>query len=65
MALQIFILILVLISFFSDPLHTCLGLGGLSLIGEPGLALLHPALNITQRAADHLQEIHKRWTAGS
>ena len=46
---------------FSDPLHTYLGLCGLALMGEPGLATVHPALNISQRAADHLFNIHKKW----
>ncbi|PVD19709.1 hypothetical protein C0Q70_20200 [Pomacea canaliculata] len=44
-----------------DPLHTYLGLCGLSLIGEPGLLTLHAALNISQRAADHLGDLHRRW----
>lgn len=46
---------------WADPLHTYLGLCGLSLIGEPGLASIHPALNITQRAVDHLDDLHRKW----
>jgi hypothetical protein len=45
----------------SDPLHTYLGICGLALIGEPGLATVHPALNISQRAADHLYDLQKQW----
>ncbi|XP_043276987.1 geranylgeranyl transferase type-1 subunit beta [Venturia canescens] len=45
----------------SDPLHTYLGLGGLSLLGEPGLQPMNAALNISNRAYAHLKEIHKRW----
>ena len=51
----------VYVCVFSDPLHTYLGLCGLALMGEPGLATVHPALNISQRAADHLFNIHKKW----
>lgn len=42
-----------------DPMHTCLSLCGLSLIGEETLNPINPALNITIRAANflkHLQE---------
>lgn len=41
-----------------DPLHTYLGLCGLSLNGEEGLAPVHAALNISQRAAQWLDKIH-------
>ncbi|KAL8610793.1 hypothetical protein ACOMHN_016776 [Nucella lapillus] len=44
-----------------DPLHTYLGLCGLALMGEPGLATVDPALNISQRAADHLTNVQKLW----
>ncbi|XP_015524533.2 geranylgeranyl transferase type-1 subunit beta [Neodiprion virginianus] len=44
-----------------DPLHTYLGLCGLSLLGEPGLQAVNAALNISQSAFDHLEEIHKIW----
>lgn len=44
-----------------DPLHAYLGLCGLSLIGEPGLRKVHPALNITQRAFQHLQQLQQTW----
>ena len=37
------------------------GLGGLSLLGEPGLQSMNAALNISNRAYAHMQEIHKRW----
>ncbi|MEQ2177534.1 hypothetical protein GOODEAATRI_004554, partial [Goodea atripinnis] len=44
-----------------DPLHAYLGLCGLSLIGEPDLRKVHPALNITQRAFQHLQQLQQTW----
>ncbi|KAI4501095.1 hypothetical protein M0802_003898 [Mischocyttarus mexicanus] len=45
----------------SDPLHTYLGLCGLSLLGEPGLSSINAALNISERAYRHLQKIHETW----
>ncbi|XP_015118002.1 geranylgeranyl transferase type-1 subunit beta [Diachasma alloeum] len=45
----------------ADPLHTYLGLSGLSLLGEPGLQPLNAALNISSRAYAHLKELHKKW----
>ncbi|CAG5135083.1 unnamed protein product [Candidula unifasciata] len=47
-----------------DPLHTYLGLGGLALIGEPGLGPIFPALNMSQRAYDHLANLHQQWKEG-
>lgn len=47
-----------------DPLHTYLGLCGLSLIGEPGLSPIFPALNMSQRAYDHLANLHRQWREG-
>ncbi|XP_046739318.1 geranylgeranyl transferase type-1 subunit beta [Diprion similis] len=44
-----------------DPLHTYLGLCGLSLLGEPGLQAVNAALNISQSAFARLEEIHKIW----
>lgn len=44
-----------------DPMHTYLGLGGLSLIGENGLNEIMPSLNISMRAYDHLKSLHKKW----
>ncbi|KAG8011952.1 Geranylgeranyl transferase type-1 subunit beta [Nibea albiflora] len=44
-----------------DPLHAYLGLCGLSLIGEPNLRKVHAALNITQRAFQHLQQLQQTW----
>lgn len=44
-----------------DPLHAYLGLCGLSLIGEPSLRKVHAALNITQRAFQHLQQLQQTW----
>lgn len=41
-----------------DPMHTCLSLCGLSLIGEDSLNPINPVLNITVRATDHLKRIN-------
>lgn len=48
-------------SWLPDPLHAYLGLCGLSLIGEPTLRKVHPALNVTQRAFQHLQQLQQTW----
>lgn len=42
-----------------DPMHTCLSLCGLSLIGEKELNSINPVLNITIRAANYLKKIQK------
>ncbi|XP_076066537.1 geranylgeranyl transferase type-1 subunit beta [Oratosquilla oratoria] len=44
-----------------DGLHTYLGMSGLSLFGEDGLQPVNPALNISQRAHEHLLSLHKGW----
>lgn len=44
-----------------DPLHTYLGLCGLSLMREKGLLEINPALNVTTRAARHLKQLHDIW----
>lgn len=41
-----------------DPMHTCLSLCGLSLIGEEHLNPINPALNITVRAANYLKQLN-------
>ncbi|CAH0385452.1 unnamed protein product [Bemisia tabaci] len=41
-----------------DPLHSCLGLCSLSLMKVERLLEIHPALNVTQRAHNHLQKLH-------
>jgi len=38
-----------------------IGLCGLSLLRQPGLCSINPELNISQRAYEHLQRIHKKW----
>jgi len=45
-----------------DPMHTCLSLCGLSLIGEENLNPINPALNITVRAANYLKQIQGNYT---
>nr|XP_022333798.1 geranylgeranyl transferase type-1 subunit beta-like isoform X1 [Crassostrea virginica] len=44
-----------------DTLHAYLGLGGLSLLGEEGVLPMHAALNISQRASEHLKNLHATW----
>ena len=48
------------ICFFADPMHTYLGLCGLSLNGEENIGELNAALNISQRAANWLQKIQRK-----
>ncbi|XP_066589698.1 geranylgeranyl transferase type-1 subunit beta [Prorops nasuta] len=48
-------------NYLPDPLHTYLGLCGLSLMGEPALSEIHAALNVSQRAYEHLLEVQKTW----
>lgn len=44
-----------------DMLHTYLGISGLSLKNEKLTTSVFPALNISQRAAEHLFKLHKEW----
>ncbi|KAM6965172.1 geranylgeranyl transferase type-1 subunit beta [Aplochiton taeniatus] len=44
-----------------DPLHAYFGICGLSLLGEPSLRKVHPALNISHRAFEHLQQLQRAW----
>lgn len=37
------------------------GLCGLSLMKTEGLLEVHPALNVSQRAHEHLDNLHKSW----
>lgn len=46
---------------YTDPMHTYLGLAGLSLIGENGLLEIEPRLNISKRAYEHLKTLHETW----
>ncbi|XP_054286396.1 geranylgeranyl transferase type-1 subunit beta [Macrosteles quadrilineatus] len=48
---------------YADPMHTYLGLSGLSLMGEEGLQEVHAALNITQRAVAHLKTVQDQWAS--
>ena len=45
---------------YTDPLHTYLGLCGLSLMGHSQLRSVNAALNISQRATDWLHALHSR-----
>ncbi|XP_038072069.1 geranylgeranyl transferase type-1 subunit beta-like [Patiria miniata] len=47
--------------YHPDALHAYFGICGLSLMGEPNLLPINPSLNISQRAADHLQRLHDSW----
>lgn len=44
-----------------DPLHTYMGLSGLSLQGEAGIERVDPCLNITVRARQWLESLHRTW----
>ena len=46
------------INCFPDVLHAYFGVCGLSLMGEPGVKVMHAALNVSQSAADHLVALH-------
>lgn len=45
----------------SDPFHTYFGLCGLSFLKEPGLMEVMPSLNISVRAYEYLQSLHRVW----
>ncbi|KAJ3399349.1 Geranylgeranyl transferase type-1 subunit beta [Chytriomyces hyalinus] len=47
----------------ADPLHSYMGLAGLSVAQEPGLLPLVPSLNLTERAVRHLKTGTKWWKA--
>ena len=48
------------LSLSPDPLHSYLGLCGLSLMNYSQLKPINASLNISQRAAEWLQAIHDR-----
>ena len=45
----------------ADPLHSYMGLSGISLLGECGLEEVEPCLNITRRSRDRMAEVHEKW----
>lgn len=45
----------------SDPMHTYLGLSGLSLMQGDGLQEVQPALNVTIKTHQHLLRLHAKW----
>lgn len=49
----------------ADALHAYFGVCGMSLMGEPGILSMHTALNISQRAANNLTHIHRKWRDAS
>lgn len=44
-----------------DPMHAYMGVAGMSLMGLEDLEPLQPALNISKRAAAHLERLHRSW----
>ncbi|KAL1117784.1 hypothetical protein AAG570_004099, partial [Ranatra chinensis] len=48
---------------YPDPMHTYLGLCGLSLMGEEGLQEINPALNMSSRAVKRLHKLHALWSS--
>ncbi|KAL3226323.1 hypothetical protein MRX96_004422 [Rhipicephalus microplus] len=44
-----------------DPMHAYMGIASLSLMGVEKVAPLEPALNISQRAEEHLKRVHLLW----
>ena len=46
---------------FTDPLHTYMGLAGLSLINYDNLNKLFPALTVSQRTVQHLRSLQNSW----
>ncbi|CAF0826764.1 unnamed protein product [Brachionus calyciflorus] len=45
-----------------DPLHTYMGICGLSLVDYPSFEKIHPAMAISQRAFNHLKNLHQKWS---
>lgn len=45
----------------SDPMHTYLGIAGLSLLNYEGVNEMFTELNITKKAFDNLKQIHAAW----
>uniref|UniRef100_A0A7E4V684 Geranylgeranyl transferase type I subunit beta n=1 Tax=Panagrellus redivivus TaxID=6233 RepID=A0A7E4V684_PANRE len=46
----------------SDVLHTYFGLAALSIFNEPTLSPMYPALNVSMRAYEHLENLKRRRT---
>ncbi|XP_069481619.1 geranylgeranyl transferase type-1 subunit beta isoform X2 [Ambystoma mexicanum] len=46
-----------------DALHAYFGICGLSLMGEPDIRKVHPALNVSLRTAKRLRELHQIWNS--
>ncbi|NXX96084.1 PGTB1 transferase, partial [Centropus bengalensis] len=44
-----------------NALHAYFGICGLSLIGEPGISKVHPALNVSTRTSERLHHLHQVW----
>ncbi|XP_068944284.1 geranylgeranyl transferase type-1 subunit beta isoform X2 [Petaurus breviceps papuanus] len=44
-----------------DALHAYFGICGLSLMEESGICKVHPALNISTRTSERLQDLHQSW----
>lgn len=52
------------VSHYPDPLHTYLGLAGLSLMNYNGLNEVEPTINITVRSFTFLKDLHEKWNVG-
>lgn len=46
-----------------DPLHTFMGLAGLSLVKYEGLNPINPMLTMSENAVSHMRTIHTRWAS--
>lgn len=44
-----------------DALHAYFGICGLSLMEESGIRKVHPALNVSTRTSERLQDLHQSW----
>jgi hypothetical protein len=46
---------------YTTVIYLVAGLCGLSLMKTEGLQEVHPALNVSQRAHEHLENLHRSW----
>ena len=46
---------------YPDPLHTFMGIAGLSLVNYEGLSQINPALTMSEKAVSHLKSIQANW----
>jgi geranylgeranyl transferase type-1 subunit beta len=48
---------------YPDPLHTFMGIAGLSLVNYEGLNAINPALTMSERAVSHLKTVQDSWSS--